>query len=266
MALPLTSLTGHYDASTSAKLWKTFVSGGPHTGVPVDGNTIAVWEHQQGANLIFKQFSSDALPVWRQATPLLPLPCLDFAGVGSTQRMVLTNNTNVAQALSALITTTAFTLLIAFYAEAVSNTLDNYQTHTLIGDSGGYWGAFIGISSGVPKILAYNYDGTQDYVRLAVSVGAPHVLMVRHESGSLYAALDGGAETSVASGTTGSVANNVFIGQSSTVTFDGRIGEIAVYNAALTGTTLTDAVSYFTAKWLAAPAVATTQAVVIFPV
>ena len=71
--------------------------------------------------------------------------------------------------------------------------------------------------------------------------------------GTLYAALDGGAESATASGNTQVLTGTVRVGTATGAagTFlDGRIGEIAVYNTALTGTALTDAVTYFTDKWL----------------
>jgi hypothetical protein len=254
MALPTTGLTAHFDASSAADLYTTFVSGGPHTGTPVDGSAVAVWDHAAGANLIFKQESSNPLPIWRASTPLLPLPCVDFDfPVSVHQRLALTNNAGTAQPLSAVISSSAFTLLISFYAETITSAANSYTAHALIGDILGYWGAFLSLVGGVPKVLAYNYDGTQDYVRLDCSAGASHVLMMRHQSGTLYASLDGGAESSVASGNTSNVTGNVHLGIALSAGLYGRLGEVALYNTALTGTDLTDAVSYFTSKWLAPP-------------
>ena len=250
MALPTTGLTFHVDASNADDLFKTFVSGGPHTGVPVDGDSVVVWDSEEGVNLILKQSGAIAVPVWRATTPLMSLPCLDFTG---GQRLVLTNNANGSRFLSDLITNTACTLFIAFYAESITTSINDYTSHVLIEDMGGYWGALLSLASGVPKVLAYNYDGTQDFVRLTVTTGATHVLMLRHEAGNLYASLDGGAESSVPSGNTQNLAFGVGVGfgYPSSVAYDGRIGEIAVYNTALSGTNLTDAISYFMNKWMA---------------
>lgn len=262
MALPTTGLTAHYDASSADDLWKTFVSGGPHTGVPVDGDSIAVWDSEEGVNRIFKQSGANGVPVWRAATPLLPLPCLDFTG---GQRLMLTNHAGTNVILSDLITNTACTALIAFYAETITQITgasQPYNGHPLIGDTGGYWGAFLHVTAAIPSVSVYNYDGTADVVTFPVTAGAAHVVLLRHESGTLAASLDGGAESATASGTTQSLTGHVLTGAGTytSANLDGRIGEIAIYNTALTGTTLTDAVSYFTSKWLVSAPVATASA------
>jgi hypothetical protein len=76
--------------------------------------------------------------------------------------------------------------------------------------------------------------------------------MGRHESGNLYASLDGGSEGSIASGTSVAIfpggAGVVLGGGSGTGTFNGRISELVVYNIALTGTDLSDAIASLMAK------------------
>ena len=245
MALPTTNLTVHVDASTTAQLFKTFVSGGPHTGTPVDGDSVMVWASVEGADRIFKQTGAAAVPVWRATTPLMPRPCLEFTG---TQQLVLTNNVGTGRPGSELITASAQTLLIAFYVSVINASGLSYVSDPLIGDNSGYWGAMLGGTN----VGGYNYDGSQDYATKSVTVGAPHVLMVRHQGGTLYASLDGGAESSTASGNTQVLTASVAVGRTaqSSYNFTGRLGEIAIYNTALTGTDLTDAVTYFTAKWL----------------
>jgi hypothetical protein len=256
MALPTTGLTAHYDASTTAAIFTTFVSGGPHTGTPSDGGSVAVCTEVGGANRILKQSGANGLPVWRATTPLLPLPCLDFTG---GQRLILTNNVGTSLVLSDIITNNACTILIAFWAESITyDSFANqpYNAHPLIGDTSGYCGAFL--HSNPTRVAAYTWDGSANVVDLPVTVGAPHVYMMRHESGRLYASLDGGAELSVVAGNTQVLTANVLTGAGTynSQNLDGRIGEIAIYNTALTGTALTDAVSYFTAKWLGPPPVA----------
>lgn len=251
MALPTTGLTGHFDASDTDNLWKTFVSGGPHTDTPVDGDSIQVWGNETGADRIFKHFTVGTAPVWRQTTPLMLLPCLDFTG---GQRLVLTNNTNTSQPLSTLIANNAFTVLIAFYAETVTSTTGTvYNGHPLINDTGQFWGLFLRLIGGIPKLSVYNWDGSADVVTLDSTVSASHVVMIRHQSSILYISLDGGTESSIASGNTTNIAQGVNVGHGSVAEYDGRIGEIAVYNVALTGTDLTDAIDYFMEKWITGP-------------
>lgn len=247
--LPTSGLTAHFDASDTDDLWTTYVSGGPHTGTPGDGDTVYVWEEAGGANLILKKAGGSASPDYRSTTPLLPLPCLDFAN-SSTNYLALTNNTGTSQPISAVIANNAFTVLVAFWAEAIGGATPTYQSDAILADSAGYWGVHLGTVSSVTKVSAYNYDGNQDHLMLDCSVGAPHVFMMRHESGTLYASLDGGAESSMASGNTTNISNQLYVGRGQTGSFNGRIGEFAIYNTALTGTDLSDAIAHFVAKWL----------------
>ena len=248
--LPTTSLTAHFDASTTADLFKTFVSGGPHTGVPVDGDSVVVWDHAERSNRIFKQYLQP-VPVWRATTPLMALPCLDF----SAQALTLRDNADNVLTLNHLITPSTYTLLIAFYAETITSspgaTIRN--GHPLIGDHFQEFGAFLHLSGGVSKVSAYNWPSTSHYVTLDCTVGAAHVLMVRHQGGFLYASLDGGAESSIASGNTPDIANSYtwLGGQTGTgASLNGRIGELAIYYNALAGAELAAAITYFTDKWL----------------
>lgn len=254
MALPTSGLTGHYDASTNGKLWKTFVSGGPNTGVPADGDTIAVWEEASGINRLWKQSAANGLPVWRQATPLMPLPCLDFT---AGQRVVLTTNAAANIPLSNLITASAATTLIAFYAESITSTAGSYNAHPLIGDTSGYWGVFLNVQGGVPSVSGFIWSIVNKSLYASVTAGAPHVVMVRHDGTNIYISVDGGAESSLTCGNVDIVTGNVLLGAGTYgggPGLDGRIGEIAVYNTTLTGTPLSDAITYFTAKWLPAAA------------
>jgi len=248
-SLPTSGLTAHFDASTAADLFTTYVSGGPNTGTPTDGSSVAVWEDASGATHILKQAGGAALPNWRSSTPLLPWPCLDFSG--TTRRLGLTNSTGTAQPISTIIDTNTCTVLIAFYAHGIAATANNYRAPALFEDESGYIGVLLSLDGGTPKVLAYNYDGSSDFVRLACATGTPHVVMMRHEGGTLYASLDGGAESSTASGATQVVGGMPFMGYGfDNDVLDARIGEIAVYNVALSGSNLTDAIAYFTDKWL----------------
>ena len=77
-------------------------------------------------------------------------------------------------------------------------------------------------------------------------------LMYRHEGGHLFASLNGGAEVSVASGETTQLTSLLHIGKSDPGSYyDGCIGEVAIYDAALAGADLHTAIQYFTDKWLA---------------
>jgi hypothetical protein len=254
--LPTTNLSMHFDASEIDDLKTTYVLGGPHTGTPADGDHVYVWLEGEGADLIFKQISSLPTPELREATPLMALQCIDILGQtgisANNQSMTLTNNGGVARALSDIITASAYTMLVSFLPETINSTDATYGGEPLIADTAGYWGIFLAKVAGVPQVIAYNYVSVAHYVMVPCSAGNSHVVMVRHEGGNLYISLDGGTESSIASGNTASLGGTPRIGHNvyGPGSYNGRIGEIAVYNAALTGTDLSDAIGYFVSKWL----------------
>ena len=249
-ALPATNLTLHLDASNNGTLFKTYVSGGPNTGVPVNDDVIEAWEDATGANRIGKKFSTNNLPLVKIAAPLMPLQCLEYT-VAASKGMILTDKSGSQLNASTILSSSAFTVFVAYYATSIGGpAAPSYTTPGPFADSGGYWGLHNANIAGVESIAAYNYDGTGAYVTAPAPINATHVAMMRHESGNLYLSVDGGSESSTASGNTASLAQAVFMGRTVTAHWDGRIGEIAVYNVALTGADLSDAIAYFTDKWV----------------
>lgn len=260
--LPTDDLTLHVDASDADNLFTTFDSGGTHTGTPGDGDTVQAWDDEAGiadVAVLYEAGGAFEPPTYRVNSPLMPLPCLDFDGSNDGFK-VQDQDGGADKAASELITNSAFTILLSFFAESITTTAANpYENHILIGDTGGHWGIALKDDSGTLKVLAFNYDGSYDEVALTVTTGEAHVVMVRHEGGSLYISLDGGSESSVTSGNTTVVTSAIAIGTRGTGStyLNGRIGELAVYNVALTGTDLSNGITYFTDKWLVESHIAT---------
>ena len=248
MALPTTGLTFHADASVVTDLWKV-ETGGSFSSHPADGEGTPYWDDVEHADIVAAETS--AAPEWRSGTPLMLLPCLDFDGAGDFYTLANNDNT-AAKALSALITNSAFTIMVSVYVDAIAtNAANPYDNDAIIADNGGFFGIHLKTGNAV----FYNWDGNADSIVLPISLATSYVLMFRHEGGNIYASLNGGAESSAASGNTSDVSNTVRIGKnngSGNKFFNGRMGEIAVWNVALTGSDLTDAHAYFAAKWLEA--------------
>lgn len=257
MALPTTNLRLHVDASDTDKLFTTFSGSGVHTGTPSDGSLVQVWDDEGDgiANVALIYNTAGQTAAWRTTTPLMLHPCLDFDGSDDFYS-AYTQTGGAVKAVSDFITASAFTVLVAFRAESITSTGAASAGHILLGDDGGYFGLSLRNVSGQRKISGYNWDGTSDVVQSDISENTDYVVMYRHESGNLYMSINGGSEVGpVASGNTQSVASTLSVGSlAGGVTFNGRIGEIAIYNAALSGTPLSDAISYFTGKWLSAGA------------
>lgn len=253
MALPASNLTFHADASVVTDLWQTDTAGVFSTH-PSDGGAVPYWDDpEHGAMVLGVADTPNKVPFWRATSTLLPQPCLEFDGVDDYLRL-FANDGSTAKTLDDLITNTAFTVFLSFRAAAVTSTSPNaYNNDVLISDDNIYWGLFLGNDSGY-KLRCFNSGGGVHVVEFPIALNTNYVVMFRHESGVIYASLNGGAESSLTSGNTAATFGNIRVGWANVATtfLTGRIGELAAYNVALTGSNLTDAMTYFTAKWLSA--------------
>jgi len=159
--------------------------------------------------------------------------------------------------MSNIVANNAKTLIISIYPTAIdANNANPYDNDYIFGDGAtGFVGLYLkNPSAGVYEYLAYNFDGTADAVALTLPDGlnASYVLMMTHDGVNIVASVNGDTPSSVASGNTTNLGTQCQLGALSTPAFVGYIGEVVAYNAALTGSTLDDAVNYFTAKWLGA--------------
>lgn len=252
MSLPTTNLTFHMDASVVTDLWQNTAPFATH---PADGGAINFWDDvEHGANT----WSVIAVsPVWRQSTPLMLLPCADFNGTSQSMKLT-TDDALTDKALSDLIANNAFTVLVALYAEGITTNAAAAYDNDAILDGNGFFGIHLK-NAADPHVLFYNWDGNEDTIPLAITLNASHVLFFQHNGGNIIGSIDGGSETSLASGNTSDLTGrpNLGVNYAGTAFYNGRIGEMAIYNAALAGSNKTDAISYFTTKWLTGAAVTT---------
>jgi len=256
-SLPATGMTFHFDFSDISTLYKTYTPTADPAYSDVataDADVIRI------ARSIFPAATSDLTlhdandsskaPVLRSSSPLLGTQCLDFDG--TNDRLVLANRTGAGgQRFDDVFTASAMTFLVAFRCESLPPADTNFQPLFADNSVNFRWGLYIYNQSGTVKILAQNHDGSyDDAFGATVAVDTNYVAMYRHESGNIYVSLNGGSETSVASGDCTAINEGMFLGGGGNASvLNGRIGEIAGWNVALTGTDLSDALTYFTDKW-----------------
>jgi hypothetical protein len=253
MPLPTTNLTIHLDASDTDKLFTTWVDGGSHTGTPADGNAVQAWARETDGSVdpCNAAYYGGNAPVYRSGTPLMLLPCLDFDGTNAN--MVLVNNTGVTNYLgsSSFFSTTARTIVVAFYAESI--TAANAGASSATANHGlictdTHFTISLRNDGGQRKAQLAAHDGAWKMVEVNISEATSHVLSARHDGTNLYLSVDGGAESSAACGTVGADTAQVLIGRSpDAVRFNGRIGELGIYSAGASYPT--DAVAYLRSKW-----------------
>lgn len=247
-SLPTTDLTFNLDASDTTNIWTTWSATTPyHSGVPANGNAIQTSEDDNGKDIAARYSTTTGeSPVWVSTTPLMALPNLSFENGDELDIRVKT--TGALKALSSLITASAFTIILSIRVDAVDTTSAiSYENDCIICDSGQNWGIHLRNDSSVYKLRMYQWDTNEDFAEVTISLNTNYVVMVRHDSGSIYISLDGGSETSVLSATT-LVAADVQIGHVSSsggMYFDGRIGQMLIYNVA----SKADALTYMLDRW-----------------
>lgn len=256
-SLPQTNLTMHFDFSDISTLYKTYT---PTNNPAYSDVATADADVIEIACSIVPIATSDwtlhnanddtRSPILRLTTPLLGSQCLDFDG--SNDKLVLGTRDGTNLAISNVFAAGAKTCLIAFRCESLPASDGVFQPLFADASVGNFfWGVYVYNQAGTVKLLFQNHDGNYDSLfGDTIAVNTNYVAMARHESGTLYSSLNGGSESSIASGNTSNMTNSPFLcGGSDASVFNGRIGEIACYNAALTGTDLSDAITYFTDKW-----------------
>ena len=155
-------------------------------------------------------------------------------------------------ALSTLVTSSAFDIAIAFRCDnVVSNNASVWLNDAVICDESGFFGLFVRLLAGVPTLYAYVWDGAAKVVSQTITLGKTHVAYFRKTGGSHFLSIDGGSETSVASGNIATITGNFAIGNRASVNarFNGSIGELLVFNAARSSTDRNADIAYLVAKY-----------------
>lgn len=255
--LPSANMTAHFDFSDISTLYKTRTAGnnpGYSDVATTDADVIRAIRSIYPAatsDLVLSDANNSALaPALRLTSPLLGTQCLDFDG--SNDRMVVYDRTiTTARVASVIFGVGAKTALISFRCESLPASPSTYQP--LMADLSGsfFWGIYIYNNAGTVQLLFQNYDGTYDSLfHGTVAADTNYVAVVRHDGTNIYAALNNASESSLASGNSSDLGSAFYIGGGSdSSVFNGRIGEVVTYNAALTGGNLTDAITYMTDKW-----------------
>lgn len=255
MPLPTTNLTLHCDASANTDVWKFFQAGTPfHNTTAADGDNVEVWDDvEHGSYALIYPTSGPQGPTYSSSSPAMLHPCLLFDGF--QEHLTAQADDGSALAMSALCGGTAKTILIAFHPTVIATSAANpYDNVALVADGGANFGIHLkDMGGGVYNIIAYNWDTGADTISAAITLNEDHVVCVRHDGTNLYMSVDGTDYGPTASNATnGGLAGACLVGANSAVSglYQGAIGEVAFYNASLTGTNLTDALAYFSDKWL----------------
>jgi hypothetical protein len=244
-SLPSTNRTFHLDASDTDRLWKDLAA----TTHPTNGETVLVWD-DEGDVSPYAMIHALNGPSYSD-TGFNGRGCLDFDGSNDVLAS-RTDNNSTAAAISNFIANNAAVIFVSFIMEGdAPGNASPHQNDAVIADNGAFFGLFLSTIGGVHSAAVSNYDGAFANASVTISQNTKYVACIKHIGGNISIDINDGALTaSTASGNTTSISQQLVVGRNTTPFFNGKIGEVAIYNADVTGTDLSDAWDYFMNKWV----------------
>lgn len=142
-----------------------------------------------------------------------------------------------------ILTSSAYTVLVVMQAEAT--------TDGAVWQANGGTGLTVTDSSGL-KARSFNDDGSIDTVLETITISTPTVVTTKLSGGSLFQKINAGSFSSIATGATLTTGGSrLVIGNalSGFAAYNGYIGEVLVYNVALSDASVGSLVTYLREKW-----------------
>jgi hypothetical protein len=214
--------------SASRDLLTAFVGGDRYT---LDGGGVVSNFQDQSGNNRDLTSSGSQRPALTTAGPN-SRACLDFDGAANALQ-------SSVQAVSFISASSGY-MVISFIVDAVAgNNAQAFTNDALLGDIGGFFGAYLKNTSPITG-QSFNWDaGGEDTAGTnVINAGIPYVIEWRHESGTLYVRVNGAGEQSIASGDTATLANVMNMADGYTGTqnrFNGKIFEAATFSTVPAG-------------------------------
>lgn len=222
------------------------------SGQATDGQSVRHWDDESDATTYsFAHSNSGASPTF-DADGFNGVGCLLFDG-SDDKLYFSTDDYGSWPAISTLISASAWTLFASFVMTGDGGSTDpSYVSNDRIIGDGLYWGVYLSTVGGQSKCSAFQYTaGGAKYATVNISQNTEYVVCAKYDGTDLTIDINNGALTATTTaGNISDVTNIAMMGAGTFLT--GKIGEIAIYNTALSGTNLSDTWSYMTSKWIPA--------------
>lgn len=194
-------------SSTGLQLW---VRGGANVlsavspDVPaVDQALVRRWNDESGNGRNFDQSTAANKPIYYANATCAGQPAVFFDGATSILQ--------TTAALSAIISASDFEILIVFKYKSANKNVAGFedQDNAILIDAGGFLSLTLNTSN---TLYAMCWDGSRKIVSKTCSFNATHVVCFRKTGGNHYISIDGGSESSVASGNITNLTNVLNLG------------------------------------------------------
>lgn len=192
-------------------------------GVTESGGVVSAWADQSGNSRNFTQGTVGLRPSYDASDARFNgLPSIEGNGVDQ-----YLSGAALQDFIGA--TPTAYTLVIVLSLTSASNANGTlgYDEDGIFGELSGYWGLY---GNTGPGLSAFSYDANSDLVDKAISYATTYVVAYRYDGTNIYMSVNGGAESSTASGGVTVTSQNVSIFRafSATEHADAAVAEIAM--------------------------------------
>ena len=170
--------------------------------------------------------------------------CADFNG---TSHVLQSNGASVIS--NQILVNSKFIVVSAIFDVISTAVTASFATvgHALVCDATGRIGLF-GCVDTVDKIFAANYvtGATDQHVGIAITEGTTYVLALRHDGTTLWVSVNGGAESSIASGNTEGAWGALRFGQGgASAFFNGKLFEAAFWKTIPSADDRAKIIAYF---------------------
>lgn len=244
---PAAGYTFWADASDTDRLWKSY---NPFADHPADTEAIKAWDDEgDAANMAL--IYSVAGPAY-DADGFNGRGCLDFDG--SDDKLYLSDDAYAGWLTpDDVISASAWTMFIAFIMEGAAGSNASYVSNDRLLGDGQYWGVYLSTDAGVHKCSAFQYDTGGKYATTNISLDTKYVVCAKYDGTGSELSVTINNGTPVTTSSVGNVADlttqSVIMGGVGEL-FNGKVGEIVIYDTALSGTNLSDTWSYLLGKWV----------------
>jgi hypothetical protein len=238
-------LSAWFDASDDSTLFDSN-SGGSATSS--DGE-VGRMEDKSGNGRHFFQATSADRSI-RKTSAKNGLDVIRFDGAGDYMEMSGLMSDLIAASASSV-------FIVAKAASVTSNEADIYNNQTLFGDNGLWHGFFVLKDNNTASVFGYAVGGSDPTATVSYTPSNWVVFTAWHDGSNLSAAVNSGSPATASMASRDQLTNTPVLGITRDQSnpgytakfFDGDLGEMLVYNTALSGSQRLAVESYLAAKW-----------------